>query len=304
MAAPRRPPRFIVRTFRSAKALCQNAREQEVFFVNLRPALLVLAILGLAAPASAQLNQPIYPAYDGFLANPDGSYTLAFAYFSHNAETVTVAAGAQNSFSPSPLDRQQPITFKPGHWRFQCVMVVGPDFDGKLRWTLTYGGVTTGTSEHMIITKSELLASLQKEVRILLHLASKIDRSQLDYRPTPKQRSTIELLQYLSYMTIRHDLRQALGLIAPLEDRGAEVDVIDVQRVAADRNVRALQASLLAGLPRQIVLGVMDDWQAAQDRVAKLMAAPFARRRHAMTAAKRRPWDEGVHRRMLPEHRA
>lgn len=52
----------------------------------------------------------------------------------------------------------------------------------------------------MIIAKSELLTSLQKEVRILLHLASKIDRSQLDYRPTPKQRSTIELLQYLSYM--------------------------------------------------------------------------------------------------------
>ena len=52
----------------------------------------------------------------------------------------------------------------------------------------------------MIITPSELLTSLQKEVRILLHLARKIDRSQLDYRPTPKQRSTIELLQYLSYM--------------------------------------------------------------------------------------------------------
>jgi hypothetical protein len=118
--------------------------------VNLRVALLVLATLGLAAPASAQLNQPIYPAYDGFLANPDGSYTLAFAYFSHNAETVTVPAGAPNSFTPSPIDRQQPITFKPGHWRFQCVMVVGPDFDGKLRWTLSYGGVTTGTSEHML----------------------------------------------------------------------------------------------------------------------------------------------------------
>ena len=38
------------------------------------------------APARAQQNQPIYPAYDGFLKNPDGSYTLAFAYFSHNAD--------------------------------------------------------------------------------------------------------------------------------------------------------------------------------------------------------------------------
>src|SRR5216117_1703336 len=52
----------------------------------------------------------------------------------------------------------------------------------------------------MVLTKEELIASLQNEVRILLHLAGKIDRSKLDYRPTPKQRSTIELLQYLVAM--------------------------------------------------------------------------------------------------------
>jgi hypothetical protein len=52
----------------------------------------------------------------------------------------------------------------------------------------------------MTLTKSELIASLQHEVDVLLHLASKIDRLKLDYRPTPKQRSTIELLQYLSVM--------------------------------------------------------------------------------------------------------
>ena len=52
----------------------------------------------------------------------------------------------------------------------------------------------------MVLTKSELIASLQHEVRILLHLAGKIDRSKLDYRPAPKQRSTIELLKYLSMM--------------------------------------------------------------------------------------------------------
>jgi hypothetical protein len=52
----------------------------------------------------------------------------------------------------------------------------------------------------MVLNKSELIASLQTEVRILLHLASKIDRAKLDYRPSPKQRSTIELLKYLSVM--------------------------------------------------------------------------------------------------------
>jgi hypothetical protein len=50
------------------------------------------------------------------------------------------------------------------------------------------------------LTKDEVIAQLQKEVRILLHLASKIDRTKLDYRPTPKQRSTLELLRYLVNM--------------------------------------------------------------------------------------------------------
>lgn len=52
----------------------------------------------------------------------------------------------------------------------------------------------------MVLTKSELLDSLQHEVRILLHLAGKIAPTMLDYRPTPGQRSTIELLRYLSIM--------------------------------------------------------------------------------------------------------
>jgi hypothetical protein len=52
----------------------------------------------------------------------------------------------------------------------------------------------------MVLTKDELIGSLKNEVRILLHLAGKIDRKQLDYRPTPKQRSTLELLRYLVVM--------------------------------------------------------------------------------------------------------
>ena len=52
----------------------------------------------------------------------------------------------------------------------------------------------------MVLSKPELIASLQNEVRILLHLAGKVDRATLDYRPTPKQRSTLGLLQYFSMM--------------------------------------------------------------------------------------------------------
>lgn len=52
----------------------------------------------------------------------------------------------------------------------------------------------------MVLTKEELISALQNEVRILVHLAGKVDKSKLDYRPTAKQRSTLELLQYMSIM--------------------------------------------------------------------------------------------------------
>ncbi len=114
----------------------------------------------------AQRNRAIYPAYDGFLKNPDGSYTLAFAYFSHNAEPVTIPPGEANSFAPMPGDRQQPVTFLPGHHRFQCVMVVGADFDGRLQWTLSYAGETTGTSERMLQSNWNLVEGAAELRRI------------------------------------------------------------------------------------------------------------------------------------------
>ena len=102
-----------------------------------------------AAPALAQ-NEPVYPVYDGFTVTEDGLYVLSFAYFSHNFEPVTVPPGPRNRFDPAAADRGQPTTFLPGHHRFQCIMVLGPDFAGGLRWTLDHAGVTTATSEDML----------------------------------------------------------------------------------------------------------------------------------------------------------
>ena len=130
-----------------------------------------LAVLALLSPMlvttlRAQQNQPIYPAYDGFVKNPDGSYTIAFGYFSHNANDVTIQPGADNTFAPDPSDRQQPVTFKPGQRRFQCVMVVEPNFAGNIRWTLTYAGTTTGTSERMLQSNWNLVEGAAELSRI------------------------------------------------------------------------------------------------------------------------------------------
>lgn len=51
----------------------------------------------------------------------------------------------------------------------------------------------------MIITKQELIDTIHHDIHVLLHLASKIGLEQLDYRPTPGQRSTIELLRFLTF---------------------------------------------------------------------------------------------------------
>ncbi len=50
----------------------------------------------------------------------------------------------------------------------------------------------------MVLEKSELIGSLQNEVRLLQHLCAKAKPEMLDYRPTAKQRSLIELLRYMT----------------------------------------------------------------------------------------------------------
>lgn len=103
----------------------------------------------------------------------------------------------------------------------------------------------------MVLTKSELIASLQKEVRLLLHLASKIEGDASDYRPTPKQRSTIELLRYLTMMGPAL-LRYAKG--TPLEAAAVSDATQAAERLSLDQTLAAIAAhadvyaSLLADL--------------------------------------------------------
>lgn len=52
----------------------------------------------------------------------------------------------------------------------------------------------------MILTTAELVALLESDVRIFLHLVGKIPADAHDYRPTPTQRSTAELVKYVSMM--------------------------------------------------------------------------------------------------------
>jgi hypothetical protein len=68
----------------------------------------------------------------------------------------------------------------------------------------------------MVLSKDELLKALGQEVHLLLHLISKVDPAKLDYRPSPQQRSLLELLQYLA-------------ILGPIHARGALADAWSMQ---------------------------------------------------------------------------
>lgn len=50
----------------------------------------------------------------------------------------------------------------------------------------------------MVLSKDELVGLLAHEINVLRHLITKIDATSVDYRPTEKQRSSIEVVRYLA----------------------------------------------------------------------------------------------------------
>jgi hypothetical protein len=60
----------------------------------------------------------------------------------------------------------------------------------------------------LVLSKEQLLESIATELRVARHLATKVAPGTLGWRPSPSQRSTIELLRYLSTAGI--DLTRAM----------------------------------------------------------------------------------------------
>lgn len=50
-----------------------------------------------------------------------------------------------------------------------------------------------------MLTKEQLLDSMRHEVKTIKHLATKVPPGTYDWRPTPAQRSTLELMKYMTH---------------------------------------------------------------------------------------------------------
>ncbi len=109
-----------------------------------------LALLLTSQPTQAQLGyqrgQNVSPAYEGWIANDDGSFSLVFGYINRNwQEELDVPVGPENNISPGPADQGQVTHFLPRRNRFTFMVRVPADFgDQELDWALT----TQGKTEH------------------------------------------------------------------------------------------------------------------------------------------------------------
>ena len=115
-------------------------------FAALVPGASVALLLAGASLLGAE-NATIYPVFEGWAPNPNGTATLVFGYYNHSAAAVELPAGSDNGFEPGPQDRGQPVLFLPGRQRNVCRMVVAGGFEGNMQWRITHGGVASETTE-------------------------------------------------------------------------------------------------------------------------------------------------------------
>ena len=113
-------------------------------------ALASLTALLFLQPAEAQTRftyskgQSVSPAYEGWMPNEDGSFTLYFGYMNTNwLEEFDIPIGPDNAIEPGGPDQGQPTHFYPRRNPFLFTIRVPKEFGkDELIWTLTTHGRT------------------------------------------------------------------------------------------------------------------------------------------------------------------
>ncbi|MCW5965490.1 MAG: hypothetical protein KIT83_15750 [Bryobacterales bacterium] len=126
----------------------------------------------------------------------------------------------------------------------------------------------------MVLTKQELIDCLQKESRILLHLCGKLSAEMLDYRPTPKQRSTIELLRYLTYMgpILVQSIQQGAFLLEEWGASESRAETMDFDAILASLESQAGDyAAALSGFSDEDLRGEIELFGSKATRGAMLV---------------------------------
>jgi len=121
-------------------------------FGRLAVALVAVACMAGSAVLAQQLameplkdsGSNVYPAYEGWYKNDDGTFTLLIGYYNRNKkEVLDIPIGPENKIEPGGPDQGQPTHFEVGRGWGTIAIKVPKDFgDKKLVWTITANGKT------------------------------------------------------------------------------------------------------------------------------------------------------------------
>ncbi len=189
----------------------------------LRLASVALAVLVASPEAHAQLSyhhgQNVSPAFEGWEANEDGSFSLIFGYINRNwAEELDVPIGPENSLSPGPEDQGQPTHFLPRRNRYAFKVRVPADFgDKEMDWTLT----TQGRTEHAY-------GSLRLDYKLdNLVIASETGALGIGASNAKTRANTPPILTLEGETVRRVRVGQPVTLVATIADDGLEDEIKD-----------------------------------------------------------------------------
>ena len=121
-----------------------GSRQGSFWTVRLAAGLALAATVTAGGQEIFDRGQNVVPVYEGWEANPDGSFTLVFGYLNRNyQEHLHIPVGPDNFLEPGGLDQGQPTYFFPRRHRFLFRVRVPSDYgDKEIVWTLIAHGRT------------------------------------------------------------------------------------------------------------------------------------------------------------------
>ena len=121
-----------------------GSRQGSFWTARLAAGMALAATVSVGGQEIFDRGQNVVPVYEGWEANPDGSFTLVFGYLNRNyQEHLHIPVGPDNFLEPGGLDQGQPTYFFPRRHRFLFRVRVPSDYgDKEIVWTLIAHGRT------------------------------------------------------------------------------------------------------------------------------------------------------------------
>jgi hypothetical protein len=107
----------------------------------------------LPLPALKDSGEAVYPAFEGWYKNPDGSFNLLLGYYNRNQkQTLDIPVGPNNRVEPGGPDMGQPTYFQVRRGWGVFVIKVPKDFGPEKRytWTIVANGKTASVPVGLI----------------------------------------------------------------------------------------------------------------------------------------------------------